>query len=296
MRETTIFDRLFYDEDGIGTECNSNPKTITNKTVKGYVMVLSNKKSILLCDDFTYAIIPDEIINELAVCEGDKIYASVIYDVRKGHWLVIKIKTKSKRRKTFNQLTGIIPAKPLNSDRFVNFGECVAVHSKHQNNYEVIKTIFDNLPHKYAKYIALVIESKEEYTAELKSFIKEIYGTKTGTRPRTNIIAILWTLFRAKELCEKDKDVILIIYSFSKMLYYYNNVVIHSDSIQIINNIAIADFIREITCVKQVGGGGSLTIIGTVDDTVNNKFLCDRLQQADIKIYEAEDFGGGLHN
>jgi transcription termination factor Rho len=283
MIDYTGFLNLFTDDLSSAT-VESNSSAINSEIVTGYALVLATDTVILITPDPQPYNIPKDLLHKYFLSSGDKVTAKVIKSI--GQYSLINIVKVNRQNeipdgfaKHFDDIDGVHSAVmvPINGTE-VNVGHTAMVIIN--QNEEVIKRIKETVAecgHNTIK-IALGIDGRQEVLNYLLHNGYD-YGYLTTQQQslKQQLMITLISFFRAKELAEMGKNVILVVYNLEKLLQLFNNAITQSnelDNTKITPN-AIRDFTNMIKSSKTIANGGSLTILGffTASDKPDNKFL-----------------------
>jgi hypothetical protein len=248
--------------------------TNNHNIAEGYVHTLPDFGAALLTKNFMPYLIPPKLVNQHNLQMGDYISARCDYYEAFVRYEVVEI-TKIHPKKTFFD----------NQEGIKSNGEQgITIGMKRQSNEYPIEKVTNYIKETKAYKIAVLVDGKVEHVEYLKNIgFAEGYFSPAGKSAAYKILNMLYALFRAKELAVDGENVILMA-DFTKIFTAFNMttwIETHVDP-NTVSAIAVADCMNCISCAKCLKNGGSLTIIGTVNEEIyptiaqQIKDVCDK--------------------
>jgi hypothetical protein len=239
----------------------------------GYVLVMNNNSAILVHSSTESCIIPDEIVKKYFLTTGDKVTATIA----KYHRTVTEIIKVNNRTeiptnftKHFDELQGIITEKEISiNDKTVTVGKtAIIVVDKEDDCVKEMQKIGAKLDKDIIKITLSIGGRQENSNLLLENGCNYAYLTTKGQPIKQQLIISLLSFFRAKELAETGKTVILAINSFDKLLQLINDSIVKAENLDDklddtgLTEYTLRDFINLVQSSKVIENGGSLTILG----------------------------------
>jgi transcription termination factor Rho len=283
MKNYAKFLDLFADNT-LPTAFESNVSTLISETVTGYVLILENDTAILITPDPQPYSISKDLSCKYFLSSGDKITAGVVKSVIQCCVInIIKVNRQTDMpagfTKHFDSITGVRSAAAITvNGSDINIGNtAMIVLNQNEKPIEKIRDTVSQCGSDAVK-IALGLDGREEnLNYLLQNGYHYGYLTTQNQSLKQQLMIVLISFFRAKELAESGKTAILAVYNLEKLLLLLNDAITASnqlDNTKITPN-AIRDFTNIIHSSKMLESGGSLTVLGffTANDTEQNKFL-----------------------
>ncbi|MDR0384160.1 MAG: hypothetical protein LBH47_02445 [Christensenellaceae bacterium] len=243
---------------------------------EGYVHTLPNFSAILLTKNFLPYFITPRLVNQYNLKMGD--YATVkyeYYNVCSRHEVIDIIKVVDKKV-FFDDAEGI------NSDGKRGITTAITISSNQYQIEKVTNYVQDMNGYK----IAVLVDGRKEQAEYLNNIgFDEAYFSPAGKSPAYKTLNVLYALFKAKDVAVTEKKDVILTLSFTKIFTAFNMVTWGSDHVDpnTISPIAITDLMNYTSCTKCLKDGGSLTIVGTLNEEIypainqQIKDLCDKL-------------------
>jgi hypothetical protein len=239
----------------------------------GYVLTTNNNSAILIHSNTEACIIPAEIVKKYFLTTGDKVTATIA----KYHRTVTDIIKVNNRTeiptnftKHFDELQGVITKKniPINDQKMTIGKTAVIVVDKDDDCVKKVQKIGQKLDKDTIKITLSIGGRQENSNLLLEKGCNYAYLTTKGQPIKQQLMISLLSFFRAKELAETGKTVILAINSFDKLLHLMNDSIIKTENLDYkldntgITEYTLRDFINIVQSSKAIKNGGSLTILG----------------------------------
>lgn len=251
--------------------------------VSGYVHMGTgcSESSQLIGIDLIGYIIPSKMIAAHKLTTGDFVEAKATFDSKQKYFVLTEIllidgkepsalKNKS-ASKHFDTMEGVRPNKTVELGE-LNFKLGQRVLIKNAKNFDRIEHIVLLAKQKEYHSIALLIEEVDDTAKYVQeSGVNDVYLSKVNFNIKKQVMSCLLALFKAKQLAEQGKNVVLFIDCLCKLFRIYNNSAFAEKRLMLnqINIAPLADLKGYFQSARQLVKGGSLTIVAYTNAPTN---------------------------
>lgn len=244
----------------------------------GYVHTLANGNAIFITEDCIPYYIAVDFIEHYHLHTGDRIRATVGFEMRYDNYMVKDIAQITKVE--YDDVTTLPSTQTYQLDGHkVTVGTTTLVTlDEHSNSIDRMARLVAQLPKDTVK-IVLSFDGRAESLTDYR----HLYLTKTTQTSRDKLIICLLAFFQAKELASRGEQVVVLIDSLDKMFTVFNNCMQKVGLIdpQFISTAAVTDLESLLCDSSYLSSGGSLTILGLHRPGVSapQQYITDRYRQ-----------------
>ena len=270
-----------FDDVITGLNDNYARSSVTSPSgneVTGYVHTLATGNAIFITEDCVPYYIAVDFIEHYHLQTGDRIRASVGFELRYDNYMVTDITQVTKV--AYDDVTTVPSTQTYQLDGYkVNLGTTSLITlDDHSNTVDRLAGLAAQLPKDTVK-IVLSFDGRAESLADYQ----HLYLTKTTQTSRDKLTVCLLAFFHAKELASRGEQVVVLIDSLDKMFTVFNNCMQKVGLIdpQFISTAAVTDLESLLCDSSCLSSGGSLTILGLhrPGTSAPQQYITDRYRQ-----------------
>jgi transcription termination factor Rho len=260
-----------FAENTFPAALESNTVPLYNEFVTGYVLTFINNTAILITPDPQPYNIPKSILQKYFLSSSDKVTAEVTKSINQyAVTSIIKVNRQTRIpdgfTKHFDDRESVHSVATMTvNGKNINMGNtAMVVLGQGENVTEKTKDAI-SLCDKDTIVIALGVDRRQEDLNYLMQNGCHYGYLATQKQPlKQQLMIALIAFFRAKELAESGKTILLSISDLEKLLVLFNEAITMGDEFDDtkITHNAIRDFGNLIRSSKTLANGGSLTILG----------------------------------
>ena len=250
----------------------------SDNELTGYVHTLATGNAIFITEDCVPYYIAVDFIEHYHLQTGDRIRASVGFELRYDNYMVTDITQVTKV--AYDDVNTVPSTQTYQLDgRKVNFGTTSLITlDDHSYTADRLAGLAAQLPQDTAK-IVLSFDGRAESLADYQ----HLYLTKPTQTSRDKLTVCLLAFFHAKELASRGEQVVVLIDSLDKMFTVFNNCMQKVGLIdpQFISTAAVTDLESLLCDSSCLSSGGSLTILGLhrPGTSAPQQYITDRYRQ-----------------
>ena len=240
------------------------------RTMSGFVHLLSKGSAVVVGVDLNGYNLPVKTVSSLKLCMGDFVEGTALFSETRQAFVVDEIFNITKGPH-FDSMEGVRPNKQYRiHDTEIKQGTRILVATP--KSFDRVEDIAKCCTKDFHT-IALLADETDDSVKFLKDAgIDDIYLAKVNYNLKKQVLACLLCMFRAKQLAESGRNVVLVVDSLTKLFKLYNNSAYPEGRITPGEVVLgpLTDLKSFFMSARTLCNGGALTIIAYINSPENS--------------------------